>query len=821
MKPPPPRNVDRVQRGAALVARIEQIEREVGREPATFEGEPSGRNGFPLEIRTAFGHEISVDDVHKLTTKSDIEILLVVPERLHDGSVATRMLLHVPYGQLGALREKFRRFGEETTEKGNTPNAWIANLDEIARAAISGLWTDEEPLPSDSGVHWWEFWLLAGRGNLEVFKFLADRFGVRLKPGVVKLPERVVVIGSATRAQLEEAVPLLDCLAEIRRARATSLEWTNLDAAEQQEIAADAAERVALPSDDAPSVCLLDTGVNRGHPLLTGILHPNENQTIFGDGDASDGYPGSGHGTLSAGLAAYGDLRGIFDHSDPVPVSHWLESVRMFDKTRPHEPDNFGDATRQAVSTAETVKGQRRRVFALPVSSEGANDGRPSSWSGAIDALAFGSEEEGEPKRLIILSAGNTDYLSSDRPLSYPEENQRSAVENPGQAWNALTVGAVTHRTIRETDPESRLLREMAQPGRLSPHSRTSIPWDRHWPIKPEIVMEGGNLAIDIDWMAYRRDSIDLLSTSKDVRGRLIAPFRATSASTALAAKLAAEIRADYPSMRPETVRGLMVHSARWSDRMLNGLNPHRSGTSKDVEKLLRQYGYGEPDTARARASAQNAVTLFREDSLRPYTNGRKLNDCHIHTLPVPSSLLSDPQMGDAILSVTLSYFIAPSPSASNRMPGSRYRYAGSLLRFEVRNVNETEESFLSRVGNAAADDESDEGDQPTEEDVAALGNRTRINHGRWALGPGLRGKGGSLIHDVWRGSAVDLLTMNQIAVFPKKGWWSYRTFPKDSPWHQCYHREIGYSLIVSIETLADVPLYSEISNLVAIPLDA
>jgi hypothetical protein len=493
----------------------------------------------------------------------------------------------------------------------------------------------------------------------------------------------------------------------------------------------------------------------------------------------------------------------------------------MFDKTRPHEPDNYGDATRQAVNTAETVHAHRKRVFALPVSSEGANDGRPSSWSGAIDALSFGSEEEGEPKRLVILSAGNTEYLKFRRSSSYPDENFRSAIENPGQAWNALTVGALTNRTIRETDAESRLLREMAAPGSLSPHSRTSIPWDPHWPIKPEIVMEGGNLGIDIDWMAYRRDSLDLLSTSKDVRSRPIAPFRATSASTALAAKLAAEIQADYPSMRPETVRGLMVHSARWTDSMLKGVNPHRSGTSKDVAKLLRQFGYGEPNVARARASAQNAVTLFREDSLRPYTNDRKLNDCHIHTLPIPSSLLSDPHMGDAILTVTLSYFIAPSPSASNRMPGSRYRYAGCLLRFETRNVNETEEAFLRRVGNTAVDDENVEDDLSVADENTAVGIRTSLNHGRWALGPGLRGKAGSLIHDVWRGSAVDLLTMNQIAVFPKKGWWSYRTFPKDSPWHQCNRREIGYSLIVSIETLADVPLYSEISNLVTIPLDA
>jgi hypothetical protein len=800
------------------MARVDEIEREVGGTPSVIAGEPPGRIGIPLEIRTAYGHPISVDDVHKLTTNSAIEVLLAIPERSEDGRERTRMVLHVPYGQLGALREKFRRFGEGSTKFGNTPNPWIANVDEIARAAIPGLWTDKEPVPSNADAHWWEFWLLSNANNLEAFQFLAQHFGVSLKPEVLKLPERTVMIGSATVEQLEGALPLLDCLAELRRARALNLEWTDLSAADQHDLLADAADRVIAPPENAPSVCLLDTGVNQGHPMLAVLFHPDDNQTIFGDGDSSDCYPGDGHGTLSAGLAAYGDLRGILNHSGPSPQSHKLEGVKMIDGARPHEPANYGDVTRQAVNTAETRHRERNRIFAMPISSEGTNDGRPSSWSAAVDALSFGSEEEGEPKRLVILSAGNTDYLNAESPLAYPEATLHSAIENPGQAWNALTVGAVTHRTIRETDPESRRLRVMAPPGGLSPHSRTSQPWDPHWPIKPEIVLEGGNIAIGEDAQPQRRDSLDLLSTSKIIRRRPIAPFRATSASAALAAKLAAEIRADYPSMNPETVRGLMVHSARWNDTMLNGIDPHRQGTSAEVAAILRKYGYGEPDAARARASASNAVTLFREETLRPFTNGGGLNDCHIHTLPIPANLLSDPQMGDAIMRVTLSYFIAPSPSASNRMPGSRYRYAGCLLRFDTRNANESEDDFLTRVGQVAADDENGEGE---EQEIATTPNRRRINHRQWALGPSLRAKGGSLIHDVWKGSATDLLTMKQIAVFPKKGWWSYRTFDRDSPWHRCKQRQIRYSLIVSIETMANVPLYAEISNLLSIPVGA
>jgi hypothetical protein len=128
--------------------------------------------------------------------------------------------------------------------------------------------------------------------------------------------------------------------------------------------------------------------------------------------------------------------------------------------------------------------------------------------------------------------------------------------------------------------------------------------------------------------------------------------------------------------------------------------------------------------------------------------------------------------------------------------------------------VNESEDDFIRRVGQSANQEEEMEEDETTD-----IPGRPRINHRRWALGPTLRGKGGSLIQDIWKGPAADLMTMNQIAVYPKKGWWSYRSFDRESPWYLCKQRPIRYSLIVSIETMADIPLYTEISNLVSVPV--
>lgn len=802
--------VDRREHGRALVNQIRSIEAELDGLTATRQ-----QTALPpevnliLELETAPGFTLSASDINNLTAGSEITLLFARPEVTPSNQPVTRVLLHVPFGHLSILGEKFRRFAEETTVHSNVPNPWVANLQRIARAAFRSLWTDSQPMPDGDSPEWWELWVR--RSELNWAKYQRFSRDLRQKGQRLIFPEHFIVVVQARRSQLENSLELLDTLAEIRLARPCHYELSQLSAEEQHEWIDHAVQRIQLPPENAPAVCLLDTGINRGHNLLQPVLAEADNHSIFPDGDPSDSDPNHGHGTPMAGLAAYGDLHALMLGAGAWPQRHLLEGVKCFDWTLPHEPDNYGAVTQQAVHTPEIAKPNRPRVFTLPITADGNIQGMPSAWSAAIDALAFGSEEPGEPKRLIFISAGNTSPFSNG--YVYPDANEQSPVEDPAQAWNAVTVGALTHLSeVRETDPESSLLDPIAAEGTLSPHSRTSLTWDPHWPIKPEIVMEGGNLGQHPSLGVERRDSLDLATTSRLVTSSPIVPFRATSAATALAARLGAEILAEYPGLWPETVRGLVVHSASWNNSMLAGLDPHRSGVSEAVERLLRRYGFGEPNVARARACFQNEVTLFRQDQFSPYAGhagAATINDCHVHHLRLPSALLQSLADTTCTMKVTLSYFVAPNPSASNRIAGSRYRYAGSPLRFRVRHKDESVDDFISLVSRESEDSDDDSQEVESNHDAA------------WALGPKLRGKSGSLIQDVWRGPAANLVTMDRIAVFPVKGWWALRSFPTDSPWHRCHRRPIRYCLIVSFETMADVPLYTEISNLISVPVDA
>jgi hypothetical protein len=88
--------------------------------------------------------------------------------------------------------------------------------------------------------------------------------------------------------------------------------------------------------------------------------------------------------------------------------------------------------------------------MAIP-SVNGTNRGRPSSWSAAIDQLAYGHNFQ----RLFVVSTGNIRQGISR--ASYPTLNDIEPVENPAQAWNALAVGAYTEKQqINDLRPDIR-----------------------------------------------------------------------------------------------------------------------------------------------------------------------------------------------------------------------------------------------------------------------------------------------------------------------------------------------------------------------------
>ena len=75
---------------------------------------------------------------------------------------------------------------------------------------------------------------------------------------------------------------VLNCVAELRRAKDTAEFFEGLPALEQQLWVDDALRRLQVPSpeDNVPYICLLDSGINRGHAMLAPVLHQQDMHTV-------------------------------------------------------------------------------------------------------------------------------------------------------------------------------------------------------------------------------------------------------------------------------------------------------------------------------------------------------------------------------------------------------------------------------------------------------------------------------------------------------------------------------------------------------------
>lgn len=699
------------------------------------------------------------------------------------------------------LQKKIEQFrDEDTADKvredgtvvpGRPKNAdLVQSVGAITEAGLRALWRSPPgQFPPDGLAVSWEIWL--DPEQAERFILGAPGLGVTIGASQLRFPEDVVVVANGTRNALATAVRRLTGVRALAVSVVTADFFDGLDVVEQAQWVDDLAQRTTFPANPNPGyVSLLDTGVSRAHPLIRPALD-------IGDRHAADPAWGTddvkGHGTQMAGLALYGDMTHELQLVAPVQVTHRLESVKLIPDAGHNPHELLGVITRNAINAVE-VNHPRRRTFTMASTTEDdtPHDGAPTSWSSEIDQLTAGVSGDRREPRLLLVSAGNTDNSTFNNGNYLDRcDHEDNEIESPAQAWNAICVGAYTEKTQL---PPGETGVALAPFGDLSPSSRTAT-WKSHWPIKPDVVLEGGNWVAGPMPPPMRHGPLSLLSTDRRYPIRSFSFMHDTSAATALGAKCITELWSEYPSFWPETVRGLFVSSARWTAQMKSHLPPAPSKGSYAV--LFRRYGYGVPDLARAKRSASNALTLVIEDTITPYALSPKTgspihNEMKLFGLPWPVEALRALNNAQVTLRVTLSTFISPNPSEPAR--GSKFGYASHNLRFKLNKADESLEQFTARISAAA---EKPDGPESEADDG-------------WEFGRNRRDVG-SLHVDQLTCSASDLARRNLIAVHPVTGWWKSKTQLGENP------PRARFSLIVEIDAgELDIDLYTEVQAEVA-----
>lgn len=796
----PDRNPDR--HGRALAAELDEI---ASNQPRLSDLRESHQledvTGTNVTFELVLNPALSLDSLED--KRAGIELLSFQPTEDDTGLA----VVFVPEGKLAVFERKLEDYldPEKLTKKGlRSHQPLINSIERIRKTVLQDLWTDPiREFPRNERPVWWEIWVRHAVGE-DRFRDHAERLEILVGRQALRFPDRTVVLARATVEQMALSVEILDSIAELREARSLAVELLDMDYRTEVERTSDLLSRTEPAPEDSPAVCLLDTGIDIGHPLLEPGLEPEDAHSYDEANWGLDDH--HGHGTEMGGFALYGaDLDLLLLSEEPVELRHRLESVKILPRQGNNPPELYGEITLASAARVESRKPRRRRAYSLSVTAASCPDGRPTSWSGAVDQLCMAAEEEGAPHRLLFVSSGNARVGEG---YTYPDSNQTDCVQDPAQAWNAVTVGAYTEKSlIQEADSQD--WEVVAPPGDMSPCNTTSLTWREEWPQKPDLVLEGGNMAWEPSTgLPDHLDSLSLLTTKRRSGSGLLCWSGETSGATATAARMGALALAEYADLDlwPETIRALLVHSARWTPAMQARFVQH--SRRNRISRMLRCYGYGVPDLDRALYSLRHRLTLVIQERIQPFRidgNKAKTNEMHLHRIPWPSDVLSDLGETPVRMRVTLSYFIEPKPG--QRGASRRYRYASHLLRFETKTATESEGEFLSRINRVVRDAE--------EVPLASTSDSAE-----WLIGPQIRSRG-SIHSDVWIGSAAALATKDAIAVFPVLGWWRDPKRPD-----RC-ERWVRYSLVVSIETdaaevevegvIQEVDFYTEIMNAIEV----
>ncbi|RXF72857.1 S8 family peptidase [Hansschlegelia zhihuaiae] len=440
------------------------------------------------------------------------------------------------------------------------------------------------------------------------------------------------------------------------------------------------------------------------------------------------------------------------------------------------------DAIQSAVRMVER-DANGPRVYSLSATIPGEDlDGRQSATSAAIDQMAWNG---GARTRLFCVAAGNVPATPEEpyEVAHYQSRNEEFPVESPAQAVNALSVGACTEKTLGT-------VRTVAPAGDLCPVSRTSQGWNaRHRSSnKPDVVFEGGNHVLDPCARTSRSVAETRILTTGHTVAEELTFTGETSAATAAISGLATRVAAEHPSMRAESIRGLITNGAVWTPAM----ESQGRGGHDARRRVLDRFGWGVPHEKLIRESATNALTLVIEDELTPFDTreGRcVLKEMKYFDLPWPREELQRMGNSEVTLTCTLSYFVDPDPLADKR--ARRDRYPSHRLRFRLNQPGDTAVSAQSRLNQLVNADEDDDLSVSSAQD------------GNWVVDQP-RSDIGTLHQNIWRGPAHELAVRGGVSVYPVKGWWAERSGPD-------YRRSVPFSLIMSIRTdRTDVDLYAE-----------
>jgi len=208
---------------------------------------------------------------------------------------------------------------------------------------------------------------------------------------------------------------------------------------------------VISPPDDNCGILVIDSGMQRGHPLIAPALGEADILSDPGQklikGGADDVH---GHGTSVAGIAIYGDVRNCIKQLSFDPTA-WLFSARVTDENCQYDEDFLVETQLDQAIRAFVEQYPNCKVINISLGNDEQiyRDGmKQFRLATKIDEIAYQYQDK---NIIFVISAGNTqpyEEAISDEQLKteYPDYllNNTARIIDPATSAIAITVGSIS-----------------------------------------------------------------------------------------------------------------------------------------------------------------------------------------------------------------------------------------------------------------------------------------------------------------------------------------------------------------------------------------
>lgn len=242
------------------------------------------KDGTYLEFIGAKGYDLAVKSLEN--RKSGIRLLNVHED---DDSDTIKATVYIPEGKESFFIDKVEAYDKQITSNGKPKNNnLISSIDNIKIAILDSFWMGKKETMPDNNPVWCEIWLRYDfeKNDSENWKKSEDNLveycrknGICIDDKHIIFPERIVKMIYANAEQLKLLISVCPYIAVMRRAQEATDFFEELSGSDQSQWVDELLQRTTY-TDGNVAICLLDTGVNVGHPLLVQAINPNHVQTI-------------------------------------------------------------------------------------------------------------------------------------------------------------------------------------------------------------------------------------------------------------------------------------------------------------------------------------------------------------------------------------------------------------------------------------------------------------------------------------------------------------------------------------------------------------